>query len=113
MSKDFGEILDKWENKITTNKKNKKSKNNKSKQIPDIDMDVALKKYGIIDKDSEYENNEYSKSKKTLTQKQLDNMPPQDEIDLHGMTVLEAQIALDNFFTKCQARKLNVKIFEP
>ncbi len=111
-SSNFAEILDSWENKNKIKSKKSKTNNSKSQKkykteaIPQIDMSTLIDQYPVIDKDSEYENGVLSKKDKEYTQKQLDKMLPQDEIDLHGLTALEAQIALNNFFTKSQARKL-------
>lgn len=106
MAKDFGDILKQWDDmtgksygkqQITKNKRNKKDveleiKKNEKKIHP---IDVWFRHNGVYDKDSVIEESEIDYAQ---MRRRLRNMRCEAEIDLHGMTCIEAEAALNVFF---------------
>lgn len=85
---DFNDILNQWE---------KKTRNTKQKTNP---LAEWLDKNPVIDKDSE------KGSMKNIQDQQYRNSKPQASIDLHGLTLQEAEEKLDTFFHECRNKKL-------
>ncbi len=65
-----------------------------------------LKDYGVVDKDGEEETRLQGGLHKYYTKKEVDRMPVDAVLDLHGMTALSAEDALDDFFTLSEGRNL-------
>ena len=80
MKKDFGDILNQWE----------KSCGNES--------------HKTFDKDSQREN--FEEREKMRDSEYVKKLPPQDTIDLHGLTQEEARKALDIFVANAKRRGL-------
>ncbi|WP_252722991.1 Smr/MutS family protein [Treponema phagedenis] len=68
-------------------------------------MELALRRYGIIDKDAQALAEKQSESL-AEQRKKIRAMRPDAEIDLHGLTTDEAEIALNNFFSAAAAQRL-------
>lgn len=92
---DFGEILERWEkrNGLPQNKKVLKHNSALNKKNP---MDVWLKKHEVSDKDTDNINCNLNPAEE---RKRLKEMKPQAKIDLHGMTIEQAETALNAFFS--------------
>ncbi len=115
MSKNFGDILDEWENltgKPYGKKRLKKDERNQGGIARHIKrdnekrvnpMELWLRRYGVVDKDAALERADVSPAE---TRNNLRKMRPEAEIDLHGMTRLEAENALNTFFDVCKRRGL-------
>lgn len=107
MAKDFGDILKQWDDmtgksygkkQIKKDKRNKKVieqeiKEERKKKVHPID--AWLRHNGIYDKDSVNEDDEINYAQE---RRHLRNMRCEAEIDLHGMTCIEAEEALNIFF---------------
>ncbi|MBE6350372.1 MAG: DNA mismatch repair protein MutS [Spirochaetaceae bacterium] len=72
----------------------------KEKQVNPMDM--WLRRYGVVDKDKMFEENE--KKSLYLDRNQLRSLPWEAKIDLHGLTSDEAWESLDIFVGNCQRR---------
>lgn len=111
----FGDILAEWEQltgKPYGKKRLKNDERNKASTAQDIKkenekrphpLDMWLRRYGVTDKDAFPEQ---AATEPSETRQFLRKMRPQAEIDLHGMTRLEAENALNVFFDSCKARGL-------
>ncbi len=65
-----------------------------------------IRDYGVVDKDGDEESKVEYGLHRYYTKKEVDRMPVDAVLDLHGMTVLSAEDALDDFFTLSESRKL-------
>ena len=90
MAVDFNKILDEWED-------NEKNRGEKQASHP---LSSWLDNNEIINKDLEQSRKNRQKPKVHK------NMKPQAEIDLHGLTIREAEAQLDAFFLECNRKKL-------
>jgi DNA-nicking Smr family endonuclease len=78
---DFGEILNKWENKKSRSKKNST-------------MEIWLKNNEVTDKDAKTQAAHIPGEKR----RRLLNAKPDDILDIHGLTSDKAWLSLDQFF---------------
>lgn len=90
MSKDFGNILDKWE-RGKTNVMRKWLEDNEVFDKDAVASETALPDY----------------HRRRLMRSRLRDSEPDGIIDIHGLTAEEAQVSLENFFLK--ARSSNFK----
>ncbi len=65
-----------------------------------------LKDYGVVDKDDAERSRVERGLHRYYTKKEVDRMPVDAVLDLHGMTALSAEDALDDFFTLSESRNL-------
>jgi len=70
-------------------------------------MEKWLDTYGVQDKDSTQFPPDNNARQKVLSRMKLRTMQPERKIDLHGMTVEEAERALDNFINQCRKKSVN------
>lgn len=121
---DFGDILDQWTEKQRNGKKgagcstvqtsHKKANapspeekaQKKQKDTPKSinPMELWLRRYGTVDKDSLAD--ESSESEKMRSREYLREMRPEARIDLHGLTRDEAWTRLESFVNDCIRRGL-------
>lgn len=92
---DFEKILDQWDNNPTKKKKIKKQN----------DLNSWIDKYPIEDKDKDLQITNKTYNKKINFKK----FKIQDEIDLHGLIVSEAELSLDKFI-KASYKKGLIKV---
>ncbi|PIE98772.1 MAG: DNA mismatch repair protein MutS [Treponema sp.] len=114
----FADILEQWERqtakpygkkKLAKDKRlQKQSDTNAKAQQQDANrinpQELWMRRHGIIDKDSLAEKN-HQGEKSPAGKKRLQKIPPDDTIDLHGMTCEDAEVALRGFFHKAIANK--------
>ncbi|MGI5174581.1 Smr/MutS family protein [Treponema sp. OMZ 840] len=67
-------------------------------------MDFWMRRYGVFDKDAEYERSE--QRRKLLSAAQIKKLPSDAELDLHGLTREEAWVRLESFINECCKRGL-------
>ncbi len=91
----FKEILEAWEQG-----KYSKSTKNSAQKI----QEAWLESHAIIDKDSTVEEKEHN-SKKVISRKDLERIPIDGCIDLHGCTVREAEVLLEKFFARAVSNR--------
>lgn len=96
----FSDILDQWEK--TPPKSHKKNTQNPEPKINP--MDQWINRYGILDKDAQQE--EYEQKRQRIQPLAARKLPIEAELDLHGLTQNEAEIALESFIDTCQRKKL-------
>ncbi len=111
---DFGDILNQWEQSDKTKTKDTKSgAYNKKANAPEKrqpqekranDMDVWLRRYGVVDKDDLIQD--YHENVNTKTQTAAKNKPIDASIDLHSFTQEEAWEQLDFFVKDCKRKGL-------
>lgn len=90
----FGDILNQWEKKGASSDKKKSSP-----------MEAGLQRYGVFDKDAECDTD----TKHSISRKEILKMPFDKKIDLHNLTVSEAEAVLDTAFeraVKANQRKI-------
>lgn len=106
---DFGEILKVWEAKERLPQTTKPA--NGTAQGKEKPVRAAVRKQSAVSRiqaewlethgvpESPGRGDEES-SPRRLTRKEIDSMPIDATLDLHGMTTMEAEIALDSFFAQ-------------
>lgn len=110
MKDTFGDVLAQWEantakpygkKKIAKDRRQNKINEKNPEKINSINQiqEAWLRKYGVFDKDAEFEQN--SEPKNYIKPEKL---KIEAEIDLHGMTSDEAETALEAFFADSVAR---------
>jgi DNA-nicking Smr family endonuclease len=102
---DFEKILAQWDYL----KKNENQKNRSKENENIIKHQVEwLEKHPPTQKDKlkrEIDLKETNHKKEKIKERQrLKNMAPQKTLDLHGLTVKEASVAVENFLKICQAQ---------
>lgn len=132
-NKDFGDILAAFEKMEKENKTQKKStgqewRNKKTEPVvktaertaesqqknakvlqkqaekPKIDiMTLALRRYGVFDKDAENQKKEEEQQRQDINY--IRSMPYEAQIDLHGLTQEEAYEKLNIFVSECVKRR--------
>lgn len=113
MGKNFGDILNEWENgtakpygkkRIVKDKKIQseiqKKNNHKKKNTATQSLELWLRRYGVENKD---ENDVTEKTRRQNINPEKIKIDAQ--IDLHGMKSDEAEIALEIFFAECLERR--------
>lgn len=86
---DFKEILETWEQSKTSQKQRTSARKL---------QEAWLDRHGVFDKDDAV-SPETSNTPKMISNKELENIPLDGSIDLHGCTVKEAELLLEQFFT--------------
>jgi DNA-nicking Smr family endonuclease len=87
---DFGNTLDKWEKQ-------------KSGSDAHTAMDSWLDKYDVHDKDADAEDDHRSGAE---NRRRLRNKKPEDMLDIHGQTQVEAWQSLETFFADAKEKGL-------
>ena len=92
---DFEEILERWE----------KSRSRKPREAPKprVDMGQALERFPP----GPGEAAAREKAAEPAAEREPRDVAPQAELDLHGMTALEAETAIDGFIRDARARGLS------
>lgn len=86
----FKDILEAWEQGTYS-----KSTKNSVRKV----QETWLKSHAIIDKDSAAEEKDQH-STKGMSRKELERIPVDESIDLHGCTVREAELLLEQLFAR-------------
>ncbi|HON88312.1 MAG TPA: Smr/MutS family protein [Spirochaetia bacterium] len=89
----FKEIFEAWERG-----KHSKNTDDSTRKM----QETWLESHAIIDKDSEV--NDKVQHQKGMSRKELERIPIDESLDLHGCTIHEAELLLDQFFAKAVSR---------
>jgi DNA-nicking Smr family endonuclease len=105
---DFGKILEQWENGRKGRGKKRHTEGSSSNEIGEaLDMDSLLARYppdpGLNGPSRDPDAGEMRRESQY---QRLRRREPQAELDLHGMTVVEAKAALERFLRDSRARGL-------
>jgi len=95
---DFEEILKRWENA-------QQPKEEQPKREPRVDMGAALERYPP--KPSAETGRQAGSPQRPSPARVQRDLPPQAELDLHGLTGLEAEEAIDRFVRDAKGRGLS------
>jgi DNA-nicking Smr family endonuclease len=104
----FGDILDQWERQNSGLSGGKKAGAGKALSEPDLPqkanpLDVWLRRNGVWDKDAAEED---SVRNGAVRRHRLRHKRPDAEIDIHGLTRVEAREALERFFNAARDKGL-------
>lgn len=115
---DFADILEQWEKEQHSARKKgvqpkqptgtasgsrqaEKQADNQKRVNP---MDMWLRRYGVVDKDAEFDRIEEKRRYSSAVS--VKKLPCEAQLDLHGLTREEAWTSLENFIGECSRRKL-------
>lgn len=96
--------MKKFENECEKKLRWEKVKNNFGDILEQWDKTCGNESHHIFDKDAQREK--FDERKKMRDSEFVKKMPPQDTIDLHGLTQEEARKALDDFVANARRRGL-------